>query len=218
MRYFYQFIIILTIISNVHASEPISFSATALNQFSDPAFDRPSVSFDDIDGNAYSVSVLSLEDAEQAFQLIALHKELHWNKNKNGCEMRANQSAHILHSNGIESGKIFAEGILIARGNAGSTSDKFSAWSWHVANFVVINLNGAMVKLVLDPAVAKGPLTVEEWSKKITSVPGTNIKQLYFTNRFSYDGTDRNKSYDSEKESSRLRDSALLNSLREEVD
>lgn len=135
-------------------------------------------------------TVLSPERADELFRKIALSKEISFKVNFSFCNARAHKMAQILENEGVISAKVFISGNL--RALTKYDADGFVEWGWHTATAIDVRLNNKDIVMVIDPALFSRPVTVEEWSKAMTSLPGTSKDKLYFTNRFDYLPVDHN--------------------------
>lgn len=138
-----------------------------------------------VNGKTFSVSVLSEVDAKKIFNKLATQKHIAYKYTQDGCNPRAHEMARIMDNEGIVSGKMFAEGRLVVPGSP-------SATYFHVAPFILVNRNGKIQQMVLDPSVFKEPVSVDKWSKSLTQAKDTKLVTVYATKRFNYVPADKN--------------------------
>lgn len=153
---------------------------------------------------------LTASEAAAAFNVLAGNRNTPFNYPVDCCYSRAHSMCQTLEDKGIESQKVwyFAKDW----GTAGSTSDLHPVkpdgtpvafpdpmgtsqpvrWVYHVAPIIkVIQSDGSTQDMVMDPSVAKRPLTKDEW-KKIQGTPKGAYEEVsdrdaYFQNQhFGY--------------------------------
>lgn len=109
----------------------------------------------------------------------------------NGCFARAHWMKKIIEDDkNYFSDKIFSFGRL--RANNNSACDKRCVnWGWHVAPVVYSNSNGTTNTFVIDPSIADGPKTVEEWLdlQKVKCKNGGTVTsyEIVSSDHYSYD-------------------------------
>lgn len=110
---------------------------------------------------------------------------------KDGCYARAHSISWLLDQKGIISGKAFLEGKIYydapKQGEMG--------WSYQVTSIVLVKKGGQVIPYAIDPSFFTKPVPLSEWEAKLTKNAKTKITRQYFTNRFSYDPTDRDADF-----------------------
>jgi hypothetical protein len=142
------------------------------------------------------LSVLSEEEANNAFNELAARDDIPYGYPMDGCYARAHKIVRILEDQGIIAGKAFLEGELYIDTKFGEV-----AWGYHVAPVIMVKKGNIVSPYVFDPSLFSKPVPFDEWKAKITAKSKSKITREYFTNRYAYDPGDRAKTlndYDDE--------------------
>lgn len=137
-------------------------------------------------GDGIDVSVISEEYAVELFKYLAKQK-IPFGYPEDGCYARAHRMSIFLDMKGITSGKVFIEGDLNVK-TKNSPKGEVSWW-FHVAPVVNVRKNGQEIPYVFDPSIFDRPVPVQEWF----DIQTKGKKETYYTKRFNYQPTDRNK-------------------------
>lgn len=101
---------------------------------------------------------ISLEVAQALFDHAKQMKDIAWKYKRDGCYARAHLMARRFEAMGVDVGKVWIGGDL-------RVPEESIAWTMHVAP--VVYVKGEQDKIeryVIDPSLAKKPVTVSEWS------------------------------------------------------
>ncbi len=103
-------------------------------------------------------NTISLDKVRELFNKAKEMKDIAWKYKKDGCYSRAHLVARRFQEEGIDVGKVWINGDLqIPKDNI--------HWQYHVAPIVYVDKgNNEVQRMVIDPAIADKPLSVEEWS------------------------------------------------------
>jgi hypothetical protein len=106
-----------------------------------------------------------------------------------GCYARAHVMAQRLALRNVQSEKVFATGSLAVPNDRGADAPAgqpgVTRWGWHVAPVIsVLGNDGVVRKMVLDPSIAKGPITVDQWK----AIMGGNANITYGNANAYYPG------------------------------
>ena len=144
-----------------------------------------------------TVSVLSIEQADQLFSEFSMIPYMMFDYLHDGCFARAHEFALIAMNNSIEMGKVFLtdkEDIasLYPQEWINNTSAPipygFVGWRYHVAPYILVRIKGELVPYIFDIGVSKKPKLVDEWVTSLTkNQQGT---ALVFSDRgFMFEGS-----------------------------
>lgn len=104
---------------------------------------------------------ITLEKANELFNKALKMDDIAWKYNSDGCYARAHLVAKRLKAEGYKVDKVWLKGDLYV-------PETDTSWNFHVAPIVYVKVGHEIKKMVIDPTLFKGPVTVEEWDKKIT--------------------------------------------------
>jgi len=133
------------------------------------------------------ISVIDSAQADSLFKKLASNKKISFKYPVEGCYARATQMGEIADLDGIQTGRVYAEGIL----NVKTDSAKYPnvSWPWHVAPVAYVKqANGFNQLMVFDPTIFQKPVTVAEWVVKMSAdgEPKARIDKIYYGSRFQY--------------------------------
>lgn len=111
-------------------------------------------------------SAISLEKAESIFQDMADETDIAFKFTPDGCYARAHiMTKRIEAEYGIAPEKVWAFGDLDTQQPYAGHSFR---WVYHVAPVInVIQPDGSIIKMVIDPSIASHPITVDEWKSQM---------------------------------------------------
>lgn len=110
-----------------------------------------------------SRKTISQNKAKELFSMLRDREDIAWNYTLDGCYARAHLMAKILEDQEIHVDKAWLRGSLQIPGKS-----KGMTWGYHVAPLVYVEgENGEVKEMIIDPSVAKGPISPKEWSKKM---------------------------------------------------
>jgi len=119
-------------------------------------------------------SILTIEEAEHIFQEMANQKDIPFEYKRDGCFAKAHVIADRMEKMGIYSEKVWIFGDLEAPGEI------VYRWGFHVAPVIWVKTNNDLLeRRIIDPALAKRILSIDEWIK-LTGP--TNRGKLIFSN------------------------------------
>lgn len=136
-----------------------------------------------------NLTVLSEEKANLLFQELAANPTIPFKYSKDGCFARAHKMVRLLEDKGIISGKAWVVGDIYAT----TASEAFVNWEYHVAPVVLVQEKDGPKPYVIDPSMADKAIPYLEWKNKMLVEPDSVISDEYYTNRFVFRITDRNK-------------------------
>lgn len=140
------------------------------------------------DPKIINIAVIEQNQANALFRKFTQARHIPYRFPLDGCYARATAMAQIAEEEGIEMGKVYAEGFLQAK----TDLPKFPTvvWGWHVAPIAYVKKpDGKIEIMVFDPSLFRQPVTVEEW--KLRMLDNSNgitpeILKLYYGSRFQY--------------------------------
>ena len=134
------------------------------------------------------------ERAQEVFDALAANPDIPFDYPPDCCYARATEMARMMDQMGVESGKVWTyaspRGALVpmasrnqpVRFPPGRRGQQVK-WGYHVAPTVdVIQPDGSVQKMVMDPSLTRGPVTIAEWNR-IMSGPGSDISQTATTGK-----------------------------------
>jgi hypothetical protein len=128
------------------------------------------------------VPVLTMDQAERAFALMAAQDDIAFAYVIDGCYSRAHLMVQRLRALGYNPGKVWAFGHgeqLYAR----TVHDPrgFITWNWHVAPTLPVRdpVYGHVVDLVIDPSLFSGPVPVHRWRDAMRRTPRSKEPYIY---------------------------------------
>lgn len=128
-----------------------------------------------------NVSIVDLNKAQELFSAVYNNSSIPFNY-PDGCYAKAQKISLYLDEKGIATGKSFIEGQIFYKSSWGE-----SFWLFHVAPFILVNQNGQLQKMIIDPFLADHLLAYDDWVALIKKDSRTKINDSYDTNRFIYD-------------------------------
>jgi hypothetical protein len=135
---------------------------------------------------------LTMVEAIAAFNRIKNNKKIPFNMSS-----ATNVQAHMidieLEKQGIVAGKIFIEGKLYYKIDGLEV-----LWPYVSASLIIVD----RVPYVIDPVHFKAPVSFDKWEKKMIENPKTKLNSMYFTDRYSYDTSDKDQNYKEYQEDS----------------
>ncbi len=124
------------------------------------------------------LTVLSEEETQELFILMANKKTIPFKYDEDGCYARAHRMARIAQFHHIQVGKVFLFGELRPRQDLG--------WTYHVAPVVAVKVGKDILLKVIDPSLHSTPVLVHEWVKRNHAFYTKDPFVLTFTNRYDY--------------------------------
>ncbi|PIP89092.1 MAG: hypothetical protein COW01_16040 [Bdellovibrionales bacterium CG12_big_fil_rev_8_21_14_0_65_38_15] len=101
---------------------------------------------------------IDLATARRLFNEAEAMEDIAWDYKADGCYARAHLMARRFEEQGIEVDKVWIKGEL----NVPSAGIQ---WNFHVAPIVYVeDANGNVQKMVIDPSLMDGPVSVDDWS------------------------------------------------------
>ncbi len=140
-----------------------------------------------------AISLISKDFADEIFNYLK-DLNLPFRYPEDGCYARAQIMVQELEEMGLEAGKTFIEGNLIVITE--NSPKGFVQWRYHVAPVLIVSENGKNIPYVFDPSIFDRPVPAEEWYNIQTSSRGTYIREIYFTEKYNYVPSKKNKDYD----------------------
>ncbi len=105
--------------------------------------------------------IISINQANELFNKAKEMEDIAWGYKQDGCYARAHLVARRFEEYGIDTGKVWIKGEL-------SIPESNIYWSYHVAPTVYVDKgNGSIERMVIDPAIANKPLSIQEWSSSM---------------------------------------------------
>lgn len=138
------------------------------------------------------ISVIDREKANELFSEFLKHTEIPFKYPLEGCYARATVMSKIAESEGVQTGRVYVQGLLQVK----TDLPRFPKvnWGWHVAPLVYVNQpSGPPVLMVLDPSLFDRPVTVKEWTNRMLDTTGgfePKIEKVYYGDRFQFYGSD----------------------------
>lgn len=138
------------------------------------------------------VSVLSYDELDKIFKMLASQEYIPFKYPEDGCYARAHEMSRILEEKGIITAKVFIEGNL--RVETTNSPKGYVEWWYHVAPVVKVKEAGKEAIYVIDPSIFNKPMPVEKWFEIQTSHDpnAVNSKETYYNERFHYQPMDKN--------------------------
>ena len=122
---------------------------------------------------------LTPAQAQQWFDHFKSRTDIPWNYPNDCCYNRAEVMDQELKDAGVDAGKAWnyapddAHPLRVATPNDPAG---YVEWGYHVAPTVPVMVNGVATPMVLDPSIAPGPVTPQQW-KDMQSQPGSQLVQ-----------------------------------------
>lgn len=132
------------------------------------------------------------ERAQEVFDALAANPNIPFDYPPDCCYARATEMVRMMDAMGVESGKVWTyaqPGKALVPMTSRNQPVRFPPsrrgeqvmWGYHVAPTVdVIQPNGSVRKMVMDPSLTNGPVTIEEWNR-IMSGSGSGISHTATT-------------------------------------
>lgn len=145
-------------------------------------------------------SILTPIEAQTLFDSFKKIPNISFDYPPEGCYAKATAMALHAEKMGVQVAKIHAEGRLRFRTNHIKGLERFDpvVWGWHVAPVLYVkSKNGEVDIQVFDPAMAKTPVSVQEWKllmngNKEGDLPA-QINKIYFSSKFQLYGLTEEK-------------------------
>ncbi len=117
---------------------------------------------------------IDLATARRLFNEARAMDDIAWDYKADGCYARAHLMARRFEEQGIEVDKVWIKGDL-------KVPEAEVNWNFHVAPIVYVeDANGNVQKMVIDPSLMDGPVSVDQWSEKMQKgVIGETIETQY---------------------------------------
>lgn len=133
---------------------------------------------------------LTLQETQALFARLAEQAHIPFDLASAFCSARAHEMRRIMARENIECRKIFNEPTISADGQTTPpivvrTADgRTIRWQYHVAPYVMARMpDGRLERMVIDPALFDGPVTVEEWQSvqecdaaRLNDTPGSTFQ------------------------------------------
>lgn len=104
---------------------------------------------------------ITMDKATELFNRAMGMEDIAWGFKKDGCYARAHLMARRFEEEGIRVDKVWIKGDLYI-------PETDIRWNFHVAPVVYVkDEKNQIQKIVIDPSLFDGPVTVEEWDKKM---------------------------------------------------
>ncbi|TNF27432.1 MAG: hypothetical protein EP319_11625 [Deltaproteobacteria bacterium] len=116
---------------------------------------------------------MSKSEVNSLFNDFLNHPKLVFSANNTGCESKADLMAEIAHQKGHEVSKIWVRPM--------NSTDNFpvylneaktesTVWNYHVAIQVKMKTSSGTETMIIDPSLFDEPVTMDTWSKRISSL------------------------------------------------
>lgn len=123
---------------------------------------------------------LTQDEAQELFDDLKSRDTIPFDYTRDGCYARAHRMARIAMWKKINVGKIFIVGDLDP-----FTNDNWT-WRYHVAPFVVVDMNGIDQIFVMDPSMFNTPVLVHEWVNKTVGNKRNSSFKIALRRRSAY--------------------------------
>lgn len=125
---------------------------------------------------------LTGQEAKDWFDKFKARQDIPWNYPNDCCYNRAHVMAEQLQAAGVAVGKAWNYAPRLdqpLRVNTSNDPKGYVEWGYHVAPTVpVANADGSVQLMVLDPSIASGPITPDQWK----ALQGQADSNLVLTN------------------------------------
>lgn len=117
---------------------------------------------------------IDLATARRLFNEASAMEDIAWDYKADGCYARAHLMARRFEEQGIEVDKVWIKGQL-------DVPSAGIQWNFHVAPIVYVeDESGNVQKMVIDPSLMDGPVSVDDWSATMQKgVVGDTIETQY---------------------------------------
>jgi hypothetical protein len=122
---------------------------------------------------------LTPAQAQAWFDRFKARSDIPWNYPNDCCYNRAEVMDQEMKAAGVDAGKAWnyaPDASHPLRVDTPNDPDGFVEWGYHVAPTVPVLLNGVATPMVLDPSIAPGPVTPQQW-KDMQGQPGSELVQ-----------------------------------------
>ncbi|PIS11481.1 MAG: hypothetical protein COT73_03715 [Bdellovibrio sp. CG10_big_fil_rev_8_21_14_0_10_47_8] len=140
------------------------------------------------DQKILTISVLDWATANSLFREFIQDKDIPFKYPIDGCYARATEMAKIAEDKKILMGRVYAEGILVAKTD--SAESPVVVWGYHIATVAYVKSQKGDVELmVFDPSLFDKPVTTEMWKQRMldrSSADKPVIRDFYYGSRFQY--------------------------------
>lgn len=168
----------------------------------------------DFKNPAISASVLSEDEVQQLFKILASIKEIPFKYPEEGCYARALEMSRVMDQLGITSVRAFVAVPHTYKKYPNGTQDFIATgpmfyvktrnspkgyveWNYHTAPVVLVKDHGKLVPTVIDPSIFDSAVPVQTWIATM-SAKEKPVVQLTYHNRFDY-GAIEETAYDDAK-------------------
>jgi len=122
---------------------------------------------------------LTMKEAEELFEYLAEQDDIAFGYPVDGCYSRAHLMIQKMLELGVPEeilGKIWTAGNLRVETNTDPRGEV--KWSWHVAPTIsVIDEDGNVVQIVIDPSIESEPVTTDEWVETSADGGTTQVRE-----------------------------------------
>lgn len=122
---------------------------------------------------------LTPAQAQQWFDHFKNRTDIPWNYPNDCCYNRAEVMDQELKGAGVNAGKAWnyaPDRAHLLRVDTPNDPAGYVEWGYHVAPTVPVMVDGVATPMVLDPSIASGPITPQQW-KDMQSQPGSQLVQ-----------------------------------------
>ena len=123
----------------------------------------------------FNGETITFQKARELFEIASSMESIAWNEISEGCAARAHLMSRKFESMGIYVDKAWLGGNIFMMKN-----DEDINWDFHVAPVVYArSAEGEVEKLIIDPAVFNGPVSVSSWVNEL-NIEGYKIFQTSY--------------------------------------
>ena len=129
---------------------------------------------------------LTPEQAQAWFDHFKNRTDIPWNYPNDCCYNRAEVMDRELKASGVDAGKAWnyaPDRSHLLQVPTPNDPDGYVQWGYHVAPTVPVVVNGVVTPMVIDPSIASGPITPQQWkdmqSQPTSSLVLTDAKPYY---------------------------------------
>lgn len=122
---------------------------------------------------------LTPAQAQQWFDHFKSRTDIPWNYPNDCCYNRAEVMDQELTASGVDAGKAWnyePDQDHPLRVDTPNDPNGYVQWGYHVAPTVPVMVDGVATPMVLDPSIASGPITPQQW-KALQGQPGSQLVQ-----------------------------------------
>ena len=113
---------------------------------------------------------LSLERVAALFADMASQRHIPFDFPQSYCSARAHEMRRLMALQGIECRKVFFHATVGHSIRAEHPVHGTITWSYHVAPTVAVQTPQGVVRMVVDPSLLDGPVTIEQWTAVMSCV------------------------------------------------